>query len=241
MKLVKLIAINFKYVLSKQSIFFLTISFIILCISFTFNTNFTSSNASKILFEKEYYKSYVSGSYNVLIAIFGLLSVFLSIMFSNSYDLYLIQRRSRFEVIISKLLCGAIFELFYIYISFAIFNIIPVIFLRYYRVKISFVGDFFFIFVNGLFLLFVSILLIEIFKNVLSCFIVLVLFWAMKIFTTTSIKKGELIYYLNYIFPTIIVNENKIKVYYPNNFIIYFLIIVLDVTITLYYAKKDFK
>ena len=99
MKFLKLVGINFKYVLSKQSIFFLSISFIIIFISFMFNTNFLSNNASKILFEKEYYKSYVSGSYNILIAIFGLLSVFLSTMFSNSYDLYLIPRVKRYKII----------------------------------------------------------------------------------------------------------------------------------------------
>ena len=142
MKFLKLISINFKYILSKQSIFFLSISFLILCISFLFNTNFLSNTSSKILFEKEYYSSYVSSSYNVLIAIFGLLSVFLSIMFSNSYDLYLISRRSRSEIILSKLSAGIIFELFYIYISFTIFNIIPVFFLRYYKFKISFISDF---------------------------------------------------------------------------------------------------
>ena len=241
MKFLKLVGINFKYVLSKQSIFFLSISFIILIISFIFNTNFLSNNASKILFEKEYYKSYVSGSYNVLIAIFGLLSVFLSIMFSNSYDLYLIPRCSKVEIILSKLLCGAIFELFYIYISFAFFNIIPVIFLRYYEMKITFLRDFFLIYINGLFLLFLSILLIEIFKNVLSCFIVLVIFWAMKIFTTTTVKKASLVYYINLIFPTLVVDENKVKVYFLNNFIIYFLIIVLGFVIALYYTKKDYK
>ena len=241
MKFLKLVGINFKYVLSKQSIFFLSISFIILFISFMFNTNFLSSTASKILFEKEYYKSYVSGSYNVLIAIFGLLSVFLSIMFSNSYDLYLIPRVDRYKIILSKLLCGALFELFYIYISFAIFNIIPIIFLRYYKVKISFIGDFLLIYINGLFLLFVSILLIEIFKNVLSCFIVLVLFWAMKIFTTTTVKKNSLVYIINYFFPTLVVDESKVKVYFLNNITIYFLIVLLGFIITIYYTKKDFK
>ena len=241
MKFLKLIGINFKYVLSKQSIFFLTISFIILFISFLFNTNFLSNNASKILFEKEYYTSYVSGSYNVLIAIFGLLSVFLSIMFSNSYDLYLIPRRRRSEIILSKLICGAIFELFYIYISFAIFNIIPIVFMRYYQFKISFISDFLLIYLNGLFLLFLSILLVEIFKNVLSCFIVLVMVWAMKIFTNTTTKKGSLVYVLNFLFPTLVVDENKTKVYFFNNFIVIFLLIILVLVTAFYYTRKDFK
>ena len=241
MKFLKLISINFKYILSKQSIFFLSISFLILCISFLFNTNFLSNSSSKILFEKEFYYSYVTSSYNVLIAIFGLLSVFLSIMFSNSYDLYLISRSSRYEIILSKLLCGALFELFYIYISFAIFNIIPIIFLRYYSFKMSFIKDFLLIYLDGLFLLFLSILLIEIFKNILSCFIVLVLFWAMKIFTTTQIKKKSLIYALNNFFPTLIVDEMKVKVYFPNNFIILPLIILFAFLITVYYSRKNFK
>ena len=241
MKFLKIISINFKYILSKQSIFFLLVSFIILFISFMFNTNFMSSTSSKILFEKEYYKSYVSGSYNVLIAIFGLLSVFLSIMFSNSYDLYLISRTSRSNIILSKLICGALFELFYIYISFAIFNIIPVIFMRYYAFKISFISDFLLIYLNGIFLLFVSILMVELFKNVLSCFVVLVFFWAMKIFTTTQVKKGSLVYYINYIFPTLVVDEAKSKVYFLNNYMVFVLILVLGLSITFYYTKKDFK
>lgn len=241
MKFLKLIGINFKYVLSKQSIFFLAISFLILFVSFLFNTNFLTNSASKILFEKEYYEAYVSGSYNVLIAIFGLLSVFLSIMFSNSYDLYLIPRRSRSSIILSKIICGALFELFYIYIAFTIFNIIPIIFMRYYKFKISFISDFLLIYFNGLFLLLLSILLVEIFKNVLSCFIVLVLFWAMKIFTSSTTKKGSLVYVLNYFFPTLVVDESKIKVYYFNNFIIFFLIILLTVSVVFYYCKKDFK
>ena len=241
MKYLKLISIKFKYILSKQSIFFLSISFVILSSSFLFNTNFLSSSSSKILFEKEYYNSYVTGSYNVLIAIFGLLSVFLSIMFSNSYDLYLISRCKRIDIIISKLICGAIFELFYIYISFALFNIIPVMFLRHYSFKLSFVRDFFLIYLNGLFLLLVSILMIELFKNVLSCFIVLVVFWAMKIFTNSSIKKGSFIYKINYVFPTLIVDETKFKIYFPNNYIIYPLIIILSIVITIYYVRKDFK
>ena len=241
MKYLKLISINFKYLLSKQSIFFLIISFIIIFCSFTFNTNFLSNTSSKILFEKEYYNSYITSSYNVLIAVFGLLSVFLSFMFSNSYDLYLISRCKRKDIIISKLICGAIFELVYIYIAFAMFNIIPVFFLRYYRFKISFIKDFLFIYMNGIFLLLISILLIELFRNVLSCFIILVLFWAMKIFTNSSIKKGSLIYALNYIFPTLIVDEVKVKLYYPNNFIIYPLILILFISIVLYYMRKDFK
>lgn len=241
MKYLKLISINFKYILSKQSIFFLLISFFILCASFLFNTNFLSNNSSKILFEKEFYNSYITSSYNVLIAIFGLLSVFLSIMFSNSYDLYLISRCRRSDIIISKLICGALFELFYIYISFAIFNIIPIYFLRYYKFKISFISDFSLIYFNGLFLLFLGILLIELFKNVLSCFICLVVFWAMKIFTNSSIKKGSLIYVLNHVFPTLVVDEVKTKIYYPNNYIIYPLIIILVFLISFYYVKKDFK
>lgn len=241
MKYLKLISINFKYLLSKQSIFFLIISFLIIFCSFTFNTNFLSNTSSKILFEKEYYNSYITSSYNVLIAVFGLLSVFLSFMFSNSYDLYLISRCKRKDIIISKLICGAIFELVYIYIAFAMFNIIPVFFLRYYRFKISFIKDFLFIYMNGIFLLLISILLIELFRNVLSCFIILVLFWAMKIFTNSSIKKGSLIYALNYIFPTLIVDEVKVKLYYPNNFIIYPLILILFISIVLYYMRKDFK
>ena len=241
MKYLKLIGINFKYILSKQSIFFLSISFGILFISFFFNTNFLSNTSSKILYEKEYYYSYVTGSYNVLIAIFGLLSVFLSIMFSNSYDLYLISRCKRIEIIISKIICGALFELFYIYISFAIFNIIPVIFLRYYTFKASFIADFLLIYLNGLFLLLVSMLMIEIFKNVLSCFMVLVIFWAMKIFTNSSIKKDSLIYFINHTFPTLIVDEIKIKIYFPNMFIIYPLIITLIFVLSFYYVKKDFK
>ena len=108
MKYLKLIGINFKYILSKQSIFFLSISFGILLVSFFFNTNFLSNTSSKILYEKEYYYSYVTGSYNVLIAIFGLLSVFLSIMFSNSYDLYLISRCKRIEIIIQSKLADKI-------------------------------------------------------------------------------------------------------------------------------------
>ncbi len=241
MKFLKLVSINFKYILSKQSVFFLSISFIILFLSFFFNTNFFSSNSSKILFEKEYYKSYVSGCYNVLIAIFGLLSVFLSIMFSNSYDLYLVSRRKRIEIILSKLVCGALVELFYIYVSFTIFNIIPIVFLRYYKFKISFIGDFLLIYLNGLFLLLLSILMVELFKNVLSCFIVLVLFWAMKIFTTTSTKKGSIVYAINFIFPTLVVDENKSRVYLLNNYMIYFWIITLIFLISLYYVKKDFK
>lgn len=241
MKYLKLIGINFKYILSKQSLFFLTISFLILCASFLFNTNFLSNTSSKILFEKEYYNSYVTSSYNVLIAIFGLLSVFLSIMFSNSYDLYLVQRVKRSRIITSKLICGAIFELFYLYISFAIFNIMPIIFLRYYKFKISFLSDFLLIYLNGLFLLFIGILLIEIFKNVLSCFICLVVFWAMKIFTNSSLKKDSLIYVLNYFFPTLIVDEVKVKVYFPNNYIVFVLLIILSVSVSYYYIKKDFK
>ena len=241
MKFLKLISINFKYILSKQSIFFLSISFLILCISFLFNTNFLSNTSSKILFEKEYYSSYVSSSYNVLIAIFGLLSVFLSIMFSNSYDLYLISRRSRSEIIISKLSAGIIFELFYIYISFTIFNIIPVFFLRYYKFKISFISDFLLIYLNGVFLLFISLLMIELFKNVLSCFVVLVLFWAMKIFTNSSIKKHSLIYILNHFFPTLIVDDVKAKIYFPNNYIVFPLIIILGLCITIFYSKKNIR
>ena len=241
MKFLKLIGINFKYVLSKQSIFFLFVSFIILFISFLFNTNFLSNTSSKILFEKEYYTSYVSGSYNVLIAIFGLLSVFLSFMFSNSYDLYLLPRRRRGEIILSKLICGALFESFYIYISFTLFNIIPIIFMRYYKFKISFISDFLLIYLNGLFLLFLSILLVEIFKNVLSCFIVLVLFWAMKIFTNAQTKKGSLVYILNFFYPTLIVDEAKVKLYYFNNFIVIFLVLTLACLVSLYYVKKDYK
>ena len=237
----KLIGINFKYILSKQSVFFLSISFIILFVSFIFNTNFLSNTSSKILYEKEYYNSYVTGSYNVLIAIFGLLSVFLSIMFSNSYDLYLISRCKRIEIIISKIICGALFELFYIYISFSIFNIIPVIFLRYYKFKASFISDFLLIYLNGLFLLLISMLMIEIFKNVLSCFMVLVIFWAMKIFTNSSIKKNTLIYYINDIFPTLIVDEIKTKVYFPNIYIVFPLILLLIFLLSFYYVKKDFK
>ena len=241
MKYLKLIGINFKYILSKQSIFFLSISFGILLLSFIFNTNFLSNTSSKILYEKEYYTSYVTGSYNVLIAIFGLLSVFLSIMFSNSYDLYLISRCKRFEIIISKIVCGALFELFYIYISFALFNIIPIIFLRFYVFKASFIIDFLLIYINGLFLLLLSMLMIEIFKNVLSCFMILVLFWAMKIFTNSSIKKGSLIYFVNHLFPTLIVDEIKMKTYFPNMVIIYPLIIILIFALSFYYVKKDFK
>ena len=241
MKFLKLIGINFKYILSKQSLFFLIISFVILSVSLLFNTNFLSNNASKILFEKEYYTSYISGSFNVLIAIFGLLSVFLSIMFSNSYDLYLLQRRSRREIILSKLICGALFELFYIYISFAIFNIIPIIFMRYYKFKISFIGDFLLIYLNGLFLLLLSILLVDIFKNYLSCFIVLVVFWSLKIFTNTTTKKGSLIYFINFIFPTLIVDETKNKVYFFNNYIIIFLVLLLGFITSFYYIKKDYK
>ena len=241
MKYLKLIGINFKYILSKQSIFFLSISFGILLLSFIFNTNFLSNTSSKILYEKEYYTSYVTGSYNVLIAIFGLLSVFLSIMFSNSYDLYLISRCKRFEIIISKIVCGALFELFYIYISFALFNIIPIIFLRYYVFKASFIIDFLLIYINGLFLLLLSMLMIEIFKNVLSCFMILVLFWAMKIFTNSSIKKGSLIYFVNHLFPTLIVDEIKVKIYFPNMIIIYPIILILIFILSIYYVKKDFK
>lgn len=241
MKYLKLIGINFKYILSKQSIFFLSISFGILLLSFIFNTNFLSNTSSKILYEKEYFNAYVTGSFNVLIAIFGLLSVFLSIMFSNSYDLYLISRCKRIEIIISKIICGALFELIYIYISFALFNIIPVIFLRYYAFKASFILDFLLIYLNGLFLLLLSMLMIEIFKNVLSCFMILVLFWAMKIFTNSSIKKGSLIYFINHLFPTLIVDEIKIKIYFPNMVIIYPLIIILIFLLSIYYVKKDFK
>ncbi len=241
MKYLKLVSINFKYLLSKQSVFFLIISFIIICCSFIFNTNFLSNTSSKILFEKEYYNSYITSSYNVFIAVFGLLSVFLSFMFSNSYDLYLISRCRRTDIIISKLICGALFELVYIYISFALFNIIPMFFLRYYKFKISFVKDFLFIYANGLFLLFFSMLLMELFRNVLSCFIVLVVFWAMKIFTTAGIKSGSLIYFFNHLFPTLIVDEMKTKLYYPNNFIIYPLIIILGFSIVMYYMRKDFK
>lgn len=241
MKFLKLIGINIKFILSKQSIFFLSISFLILCVSFLFNTNFLSNTSSKILFEKEYYSSYISSSYNVLIAIFGLLSVFLSIMFSNSYDLYLISRRRRSEVITSKLVSGLLIELFYIYISFALFNFIPVIFLRYYKFKISFVSDFLLIYLNGIFLLLLSLLLIELFKNVLSCFIVLVLFWAMKIFTNSSIKKNSLIYVINHFFPTLIVDDVKTKLYYPNNFIVIPLAILLGFFITIYYSRKNIK
>ncbi len=241
MKYLKLVNINFKYLLSKQSVFFLIISFLVICCSFIFNTNFLSNTSSKILFEKEYYNSYISSSYNVLIAVFGLLSVFLSFMFSNSYDLYLISRCKRKDIIISKLICVAIFELIYIYISFALFNIIPTFFLRYYTFKISFIRDFLLIYFNGLFLLFLSILMIEIFRNVLSCFIILVLFWAMKIFTTSSIKKGSIIYMINFIFPTLIVDEVKTKIYYPNNIIIFPLIIILCFLIIIYYMRKDFK
>ena len=107
--------------------------------------------------------------------------------------------------------------------------------------KISFIGDFLLIYINGLFLLFLSILLVEIFKNVLSCFIVLVLFWAMKIFTNTTVKKNSLVYFINYLFPTLVVDENKIKVYFLNNYSIYLLIIILGFIITLYYIKKEFK
>lgn len=241
MKFLKLIGINIKFILSKQSIFFLSISFLILCVSFLFNTNFLSNTSSKILFEKEYYSSYISSSYNVLIAIFGLLSVFLSIMFSNSYDLYLISRRRRSEVIASKLVSGLLIELFYIYISFALFNFIPVIFLRYYKFKISFISDFLLIYLNGIFLLLLSLLLIELFKNVLSCFIVLVLFWAMKIFTNSSIKKNSLIYVINHFFPTLIVDDVKTKLYYPNNFIVIPLAILLGFFITIYYSRKNIK
>ena len=241
MKFLKLIGINIKFILSKQSIVFLSISFLILCVSFLFNTNFLSNTSSKILFEKEYYSSYISSSYNVLIAIFGLLSVFLSIMFSNSYDLYLISRRRRSEVITSKLVSGLLIELFYIYISFALFNFIPVIFLRYYKFKISFVSDFLLIYLNGIFLLLLSLLLIELFKNVLSCFIVLVLFWAMKIFTNSSIKKNSLIYVINHFFPTLIVDDVKTKLYYPNNFIVIPLAILLGFFITIYYSRKNIK
>ena len=241
MKFLKLIGINIKFILSKQSIFFLSISFLILCVSFLFNTNFLSNTSSKILFEKEYYSSYISSSYNVLIAIFGLLSVFLTIMFSNSYDLYLISRRRRSEVITSKLVSGLLIELFYIYISFALFNFIPVIFLRYYKFKISFISDFLLIYLNGIFLLLLSLLLIELFKNVLSCFIVLVLFWAMKIFTNSSIKKNSLIYVINHFFPTLIVDDVKTKLYYPNNFIVIPLAILLGFFITIYYSRKNIK
>jgi hypothetical protein len=162
-------------------------------------------------------------------------------MFSNSYDLYLVSRRKRIEIILSKLVCGALVELFYIYVSFTIFNIIPIVFLRYYKFKISFIGDFLLIYLNGLFLLLLSILMVELFKNVLSCFIVLVLFWAMKIFTTTSTKKGSIVYAINFIFPTLVVDENKSRVYLLNNYMIYFWIITLIFLISLYYVKKDFK
>ena len=121
------------------------------------------------------------------------------------------------------------------------FNIIAVFFLRYYRFKISFIKDFLFIYMNGIFLLLISILLIELFRNVLSCFIILVLFWAMKIFTNSSIKKGSLIYALNYIFPTLIVDEIKVKIYFPNMIIIYPIILILIFILSIYYVKKDFK
>lgn len=241
MKFFKCVSINFKYVLSKQAIVFILISFLILTASFIFNTNVFATQSSKILYEIEYYKSYVSNSYNVLIVILGFFSVFLSICFSNSYDLYLITRRPRHEIILAKIMCGIFVLFIYTYISFCVFVIIPNIFMRYYSFKASFIKDFVLIFLNGVFLLLISMLFIEIFKNILSCFIVLVIYWAMKIFTISGIKKSSFIYFLNCFFPTLIVEEDKTRVLFPNMWIVYPLIIILTSALTLYYSKKSVK
>ena len=113
--------------------------------------------------------------------------------------------------------------------------------MRYYKFKISFISDFLLIYLNGLFLLLLSILLVDLFKNYLSCFIILVVFWSLKIFTNTTTKKGSLVYYINFLFPTLIIDEAKSKVYFLNNYNVIFLVIIIGFITTLYYVKKDYK
>lgn len=241
-KLLKLIDINLKYLINKKTITIISFSFFIITIAFIFNTNFLSSKASKLMYSKEYYDMYLNNSYNILIVVFAFFSISISIIYSNDYDAYLITRRTRREVIISKLISCAILLFLYLYISFCIFVIIPSILMNYFVVTKEMISSFVFVFLNGLFLMILSIFLYEISNNILSSFVILVLFWVVKIFTTSKIKKGSFIYVINQIYPSLIVEEEEvIQVFFPNNFIVFPLCVVMAIIVTVFYCKKSIK
>lgn len=241
MKFLKLISINIKYILNKQTFIFLGSSFVIMCIAFLFNTNIFDSKASKILFMEDYYQSYLVNSYNVAIVIFAFFSIFLSLTFTNAYDTYLITRRPKYEIVISKIVSCAIILLLYIYITFALFIIVPCFSLKYFSVNYKIIISFVRIYFNGLFYMLLSSLIIEIFHHYLACFVVLVLFWTMKIITTINVKKGSLLYFINNLFPTLLIDENKLIVKNLNNLIVPFLCVFISIAICLCYIKKSFK
>lgn len=236
-KKIKLLNLYLAYHFNKVSLLIFVISLILLSIVFLLNSGFPLENIDYLKNYAGYHQHYFEQSVFFMQIINGVIIAFLiglEVNSTSSFDTMFVASKSRFSVIISRIISILIIIIIFITFEILLLNLIAVIVFNYYTFDFKSLFLIFYLFFQGLEVLliseFIGLIFDSYFISILSF-----IFNFLIIILSRNMEIKEVLF--NY-FP-IVYYENELP-YVLTNISIYFgICFILLVGIILFYQKKD--
>ena len=233
-----MIITNLRLLLNKKLVYILLVVLLLELILFMFNSQAFSSNDSKILYHEKYYASYTYNCLNFLSFIIAFLSIFIASGTKN-YDVFFLTSRKREYVILSRLISLYIILFLFVLITFALFLFVPNLLMPYFIIGHELYLSFIYIYIQGIFLITLTALMIEFFETYFVGFLIIVLYWVIKILITDNPKSKAINFLIA--FPMTFMNNKGFVSLTNGLFINIFSSLVYLALIVLFYCKKNIK
>ena len=242
--MISLVKLHFSYMFSWRIIYISLITLLICLVSFVMLSNFYLNN-NLLLFYSDYYTDeYIFSSLSLIKIVILLQSMFIVIngFILNKYDIYLLIRRNRTSVILSKIITIILGITIFTVFLYLLMNIIGLFLTPYYEFQSSYLNIVFDLIIFSILYSLFYILLIVTIKNMYSLLMIFIFYFISNISLEYSVTKNDLpgfTKFINLLFPDIGYFSNLGYDLFYSNFYYISLCIVIIQLILVIYKKTD--